>query len=137
MKKYLVLAGIALVFTACQDSRAPLEPRMAGTLQLNAVQVAAGPGLLPGQYIVVFRDDVADPPGLAKRLVEAHGGALRHTYRHAVKGFAAPLSDAAAAALARHPQVASVEQDQVVHAVTTETNATWGLDRVDQRTPPL
>src|SRR6185503_4110452 len=137
MKKYVVFAGIALVLTACQDSRTPTEPRLTAAPAPNAARAAAGPELVPGDYIVVFRSDVADPPGLAKRLAESHGGALRHTYSHAIKGFAAHLSDAAAAALARQPQVAYVEQDQVMYASTTETNATWGLDRVDQRALPL
>jgi subtilisin family serine protease len=30
-----------------------------------------------------------------------------------------------------------VEQDQVMHAFTTEANATWGIDRIDQRARPL
>lgn len=137
MKKFVVLAGIGLLLTACQDSRSPVEPRLTAASQPNAARTAAGPEVIPGEYIVVFRDDVADPPGLAKSLAKTHGAALRHTYTRAIKGFSAQLSDAAVAALARHPQVAYVEQDQVMYASTTETNATWGLDRVDQRALPL
>ena len=37
----------------------------------------------------------------------------------------------------RNPQVAYVERDQVVHAVASQTPATWGLDRIDQRDLPL
>jgi subtilisin family serine protease len=33
--------------------------------------------------------------------------------------------------------VASVERDRVVHALDTEQNAPWGLDRIDQRALPL
>src|SRR5206468_3903768 len=83
------------------------------------------------------KDDVPDPVDLAQRLVQAHGASHRYTYSHAIKGFAAKMSDAAAVAIARNPQVAYVEQDQVMRAVTTETNATWGLDRIDQRALPL
>jgi catalase len=44
----------------------------------------------------------------------------------------------AAAALARNPNVAYVEQDQVMTmSATQQTNATWGLDRIDQRALPL
>ena len=35
------------------------------------------------------------------------------------------------------PAVAYVEQDAVVHATDTQSPATWGLDRIDQRDLPL
>jgi subtilisin family serine protease len=44
---------------------------------------------------------------------------------------------AAARRLAADPQVAWVEQDSAVHLTTTQNGATWGLDRIDQRTLPL
>src|SRR5262249_42602219 len=88
-------------------------------------------------YIVVFRPGVADVRGEAGRLAAKHGGALTHVYTRALQGMALHLPDAAVAALRAEPTVAYVEQDQVAHIVTTETNATWGLDRVDQRALPL
>jgi subtilisin family serine protease len=88
---------------------------------------------IPGQYIVVFRDGTRDVAALARGLAAQHGSAPRYTYQHAVKGFAAPFSAQAASAIARNPNVAYVEQDQVVRAVTTQSNATWGLDRIDAR----
>ena len=139
MKRFVALVGIAVALTACESSHSPLEPgatRIAGP-SLAVVASTAAPEFVPGQYIVVFNDDVRDPEGLAQSLIKAHGAAHRHTYSHAIKGFAAKMSDAAAAAIARTPQVAYVEQDQVMHAITTETNATWGLDRIDQRALPL
>lgn len=39
--------------------------------------------------------------------------------------------------LRRHPQVLEVEQDRILTAQTTQTNPGWGLDRLDQATPPL
>ncbi|MGH7617594.1 MAG: S8 family peptidase, partial [Gemmatimonadaceae bacterium] len=91
----------------------------------------------PGHYIVVFKSGVTDVPGLARSLVSAHNGTLEFTYLHAIQGFAAGLSASAASALAAHPDVALVEPDAIVALVSTETNATWGLDRVDQRNLPL
>lgn len=35
------------------------------------------------------------------------------------------------------PRVESVEEDGVVTATTTQTGATWGLDRIDQCDRPL
>ena len=47
------------------------------------------------------------------------------------------LSEAKARGLANHPDVAWVEQDSVVTTNATQTGATWGLDRIDQRNLPL
>jgi subtilisin family serine protease len=47
------------------------------------------------------------------------------------------MPEAAAEALARHPSVVAIEEDMVVFAVGTQTGATWGLDRIDQRDRPL
>ena len=54
---------------------------------------------VPGQYIVVLRDNVADPATVARDLVNAAGGSLLRVYTSAIKGFAARLSAPAAAAL--------------------------------------
>ena len=72
-------------------------------------------------------------PGLAKR----SGGSVEHVYRHAINGFSFRGSAAAAAALARNPKVTVVEADAEVWLEETQTGATWGLDRIDQRALPL
>jgi aqualysin 1 len=87
--------------------------------------------------IVVFKSSVQDPPGLANQLINAHGGRLRFTYSHAIKGFAADLPVAAEEALLNNPNVAFVEPDLRVQADDVEFSPTWGLDRIDQRTLPL
>jgi subtilisin family serine protease len=52
-------------------------------------------------------------------------------------GFAATMSASAAGRLAADPAVAWVEQDSVVRLTDTQSGATQGLDRVDQRNLPL
>jgi hypothetical protein len=96
------------------------------------------PQPVPGQYVVTLRavppDDVTTE---ARRLTGEHGGTVLHTYRHAVTGFAARMTDADASALSQDPSVASVTQDGFVHALGTQDSPPWGLDRIDQRTLPL
>jgi subtilisin family serine protease len=96
---------------------------------------------VPGQYIVVLQDNVADPATVARDLVNASGGSLLRVYSSALKGFAARLSAPAAAALGSNPLVASVEPDQVMRADVTQSmdanGDPWGLDRIDQGALPL
>jgi subtilisin family serine protease len=47
------------------------------------------------------------------------------------------MTAARAAALAADPRVDYVEEDGEVRLDATETDATWGIDRIDQRTLPL
>ena len=121
----------------------------AGILAPSAqAQTAGQPGVtsrasetLPGRYIVVFRNHVADPAQEARALAQAAGGQVLTSYRHAIKGAAVRIpQDRAAgfeAAMSRNPNVVSVELDATVHINFTQDNATWGLDRVDQRVLPL
>ncbi len=131
MKRSLALF-LPLALVACQDAREPLAPDGADLAAPSFNQSQAGE-VIPGQYIVVFNDGVADAPGLARRLAQQQGGEVFYTYEHAIKGFAFRGSDQVAAALARNPNVAYVEQDQVMRAIATQSNATWGLDRIDAR----
>lgn len=129
------LALAAIAFAACGEMAPPTSPA-SPDVQGMALQ-ASGGSAIPEQYIVMFRNDVADAPGLARMIVAAEGGQLGFTYQHAIKGFSARLNPTAAAAIARNPNVLLVEADQIVTASATQSNATWGLDRIDQRGLPL
>ena len=127
----------ALALAACRDVAAPTtdgdalvtdEPLLS-TLSANAI---------PDEYIVIFREDVADPGARAKALAKEHGANLRFTYAAAVKGFAARMSAQAADALKNNPNVAYVESDQVVAmSGGVQVGAPWGLDRIDQASATL
>ena len=87
---------------------------------------------IEGSYIVVVKQG-SDP----KAVAEGKKAKAKHVYRDAVNGFAAELSDQQVADLRADKRVATVEQDRVVTADATQTGATWGLDRIDQRNRPL
>ncbi len=131
-----LLCGSALTLAACQA-----QDQMASPLAEPALNVAAQPAAaqrIPNRYIVVLRDVAHDVPGLARGMAAASGGRVDHVYEAALKGFSITVgSDAAAAALARNPNVAYVEQDQEMTASVVQSGATWGLDRIDQRLLPL
>jgi len=135
--KQASLAVAVFAIAACSDAptSAPLRsPQPEAAPELAKIPEGQA---IPGQYIVVFRSDVSDPDARTRLKLAKHGGRLKHTYQKALKGFAAELSAQAAAELAADPDVAFVEPDQVMSISTTEANATWGLDRVDQRARPL
>ncbi|WP_395406551.1 S8 family peptidase [Pseudoduganella sp. UC29_106] len=94
---------------------------------------------IAGQYVIVFKDSVANPAAEAENMMKGRGGKVLRTFSKAVKGFSANLPDAAAQALRNNPNVRFVEQDQTVtlNATSLENNATWGLDRIDQADRPL
>jgi subtilisin family serine protease len=89
------------------------------------------------QYIVVLEDRVEDVDAIADELVSKARGRKDHVYSKALKGFSARLSEKAALALADDPRVKYVEEDGVVTIDTTQSGATWGIDRIDQRDLPL
>jgi len=76
---------------------------------------AAGQAV-PGQYIVVLKDN-ADANGEAVRAAKAHGVAVDQVYEHALRGYAFRGSAAAAAAIAKNPNVQFVTEDRMVEAV--------------------
>ena len=88
-------------------------------------------------YIVVLKDSVANPAAVAQEHAARFGGSVTHVYSHALKGYSLTLPSAAAARIAADPRVTSVEPDGVMTADTTQTGATWGIDRIDQRSLPL
>ena len=95
-------------------------------------------------YIVVLEDwavglkgESSAAPDIAANLATIYNGKVKHIYKHAISGFSIELSEADALALSQDARVKYVEEDGIVTANTTQTGATWGLDRIDQRDRPL
>ena len=112
---------------------------------------------IEGQYIVVLKDPSANGPSSLTRggasmsqedvsryvsdvtvdLASRFDLGVEHVYDAALTGFSASASDAAVKQLLNDPRVAYVEEDGMVFLDATQSNATWGLDRIDQRDRPL
>jgi subtilisin family serine protease len=88
-------------------------------------------------FIVVLDDSVPSAATVASRHATLVGGDVSFVYEHALKGYAINVSPDLVDVIEADPLVAYVERDQQMHAVTTQSGATWGLDRIDQRALPL
>lgn len=107
MKKY-IKAGLAVLAVSAMY--------MYGINVSVADRESSDNDKVPGQYIVVFSDDVEDVDGAVDGLESAHGLGHLQTYKHAIKGFAATVPDAKLDLIKKDPRVKFVSEDRVVHA---------------------
>jgi aqualysin 1 len=138
----LIVCGISLALLPAGAQQRNQEPPGQERAKLHR----KGARAIPNQYIVVLDESAAPAAGISAVAAESfrllddvriQGRAPRHVYDRALKGFAIELTDAEAVALSNDPRVAFVEEDSIMEAVVTQTGATWGLDRIDQRNRPL
>ncbi len=137
--------------------RRSLAATAAGVLGLGALGVAATPtsaapasdqpapvvgaqraSVIDGRYIVVL-DGAATNADEKAAAQEARAAGARDIDRYAavLDGFSGRFSEQALQQIRRNPDVSYVEADQRVTASATQSPATWGLDRIDQRSRPL
>ncbi|WP_220480984.1 S8 family peptidase [Marilutibacter penaei] len=106
-----------------------------------------------GRYIVVLKDEAAslgmeaasNKPSVASvaqsfqrnRSRRGGRGNVVRTYQSALRGFVVDANDEELAQILADDRVAFVEEDGLVSISATQNNATWGIDRVDQRNLPL
>ncbi len=93
-------------------------------------------------YVVVLDRGAPDVPAVAAELARTHGGDVGFVYEHAIQGFSVTISARGAAALARNPHVAYVEEDMLrsidtqttptgIVRIFADTNANLGIDSTD------
>jgi subtilisin family serine protease len=99
---------------------------------------------IPNRYIVVLNDDKDDNSNNFMRaetfeyeLNAFHGGKIDKQFTNAIKGYSVEMSAREALSLSQDARVKYVEEDAEVFASATQSGATWGLDRIDQRTVPF
>ena len=97
------------------------------TIPVNAQQG----DVIPGRYIVTFSSAAAT--SVAASSVP---GSVITTFSNALNGFVADLSASELAAIRANPNVLAVEPDTIMSVDVDQANATWGLDRIDQRALP-
>jgi subtilisin len=122
MKRVALLLTVALAMTlACaglalaQDDPTPSQ----------------GPpeGVIPGQYIVVFKEGVQDPTAVAREHAQRHGAEILFTYQRSIKGYAARFPEGRLDKVRADEQVAYVEPDKTAYA--RAQTLPWGINRID------
>ena len=105
-------------------------------LVLALVPAATAGSAAPAGYIIVLESG-ANPAAVASDHAQRLGVEVGFVYRNALKGYSALVPAASLDDLSADSRVAYVERDSIRHASVTQTGATWGLDRIDQRALPL
>ena len=124
MKRSLALLPI-LALAACSDN---VDSVTGSRPTPEAPVLAASGNAIPGSYMVILKE------GANPRSVAALAGVNpRYVYSAALNGFAGTLNAGQLNALQHNPAVAYIEEDGVATISTTQSNATWGLDRTDAR----
>ncbi|MFK0211047.1 S8 family peptidase [Streptomyces sp. NPDC090298] len=123
-------AALLGTFAAVPAQAAPAE---------GTVLAAGSADAVPGSYIVTLKQGAGLKAASAegRSLIAGYGGTVGKTFGSALNGYTATLGATEARRLAADPAVASVEQNRIVRADATQTNAPWGLDRIDQADLPL
>ena len=134
-----VTAGVLLAagVPAAALAAAPVGVARGGGIGTGTASSAEARGTSPaatGRYIVTVRrrGDLTD----VERTARAVGGRTSSRYSAVLTGLAVELDEASAARLDRRDGV-TVVRDAVYRTSTVQHDASWGLDRLDQRLLPL
>ncbi len=134
-----VQAASLPLITAKYRRRAPIAA-LIGVLGMLALAPAGAQAAgSESDYIVLYKSGA----NLTQKVQseKARGNDVQDVFRSAVKGFVAPLDAADVRRLRARSDVLLVEKDKPVRALSAGPRsglaASWGLDRIDQRTLPL
>ena len=97
---------------------------------------------IANRYIVVLDEQFSgftsgEVESAAKDLTENYSGRVVKVFSSATHGYAVEMSEQAAMQLSEDPRVKFVEEDGIISVDAEQLNATWGIDRIDQRPMPL
>ncbi|PWK47824.1 S8 family serine peptidase [Pleionea mediterranea] len=127
-------------------------------LHAGELKTAANPNnVIQDQYIVVFKDqsllknsgpvalgkssNAANMKSLVNNAVDSLSKSMNvqasRKFSAAIRGAVFTMDSKTANKMAKHPMVDFIEPDETVSLHATQTNPTWGLDRVDQRSGSL
>jgi subtilisin family serine protease len=124
------LAALAML-ASCSDAPTSSLP---DRNEKPAAALVSSDGSIPGNYIVE-----ADWNTDAAALAAQFGIKPKYVYEQLINGFAAAFPSTVAEAIAADPRVLKITVQRQFSKLETvsQTHATWGIDRIDQRALPL
>ena len=135
----MILVGFILIFF----SMSGIGLAQAQGPALAPLLVSESAEIIPDQYIVTYKAEllVTEADEAIRASVEAMGGRVLFMYGAALNGYSAILPAKALETVRADPAVEYVEADAVItldgddekENYATQSWATWGLDRIDQR----
>lgn len=117
IKRFHIIATVATLALMCALLIAILQPASAAPGRGSNAETNSGfiPGsVIPGSYIVVFKDGVKNPHAVANEMARNHGLALDQEYDTALKGFAAVIPAGRLKHLNDDPRVEFISEDRVL-----------------------
>ena len=129
--QYILTVVLILVLTMSVSSEASAKDG-------GPILGSDSPTAIAGRYIVVFKPGtLAGEVSAAAENAQRLGGQVDFVYESALTGFAGNFPEQALFGLSHNPNIEYIEADQEIMLDTTQSPATWGLDRIDQRNLPL
>jgi subtilisin len=113
---WLLTTLAAALLMACGVAVAQVQPTQSG-------------GEVDNRYIVVLKDDVSSPRGVADAHARRYEARVTNVYSHALNGYAARIPEQALPGIRQNPHVAFVEQDYVQHAL--DQKLPTGMNRIE------
>lgn len=135
MRKHLLVPLLLIFMISCDQSSQMMNPdeNHDSATDVSAITGNESHSTIPGRFIVTL-EPRSNPSAVASEFDVTPD----YVYRTVINGFAGEISYAARNGLMRDNRVVRVERDGVVTTSgTIQENATWGLDRIDQRKLPL
>lgn len=133
---YLYIIGIIFLLAACsQDNTSKAVPEVSSDIEAPRLEA----DYIDGQYIVMFKEGEISSQSVEDFSLSVASFAQELQLQDVealpiINGFVAKgLSTLALQSLEQNSRIAHIEQDQYMYASYTQNNATWGLDRIDQR----
>jgi subtilisin len=124
MRHMLSLVTVGALVLALLSGAAIVGVAHAGAGSVDSVP---GAPVVAGSYLVVLDD--SRPGAVAQEHARRHGAEVERIYRFALQGYAARMTDRAAAAIANDPRVVRVEPE-TLESIQTQSLPT-GVDRVE------